>query len=148
MKQQKTTTPKTMERKTIDLIPLGEKWRELIKGYEPYDGASVVNAFEDYVTLSEQPLSLGVFVPCKDGKVLNEPAGIKSKAFIEAESRLIFEGWSVVEGNTSVDILIEHKEMNYKMQFYTDGVTITGLGRFGRPTTIEDLMNFGLKVFE
>ena len=50
-------------RKTIDLIPLGEKWRELKGDVASINWNGLILDFDRYVTLSEQPLSIGMFVP-------------------------------------------------------------------------------------
>ena len=150
-------------RKTIDLIPLGEKWRKLkLKHTEKSMVAMppIYRAFNKYVTLSEHKPTLGDYVRCnKDGKVLEEYDGPISnweskeqhdrwKEYQEAESRLIFEGWRVFEQHQFGHYTqVIHDESGVIIQFTKGGNTllITGHKVINQ---VSDLMGLGLKVFE
>ena len=109
--------------------------------YEAY------NAILKYANFLSQPLTLGMFVPCLDGVVLEEPLDWRNKnsplykpykcqQYQQAKERVLFEGVQVIEDRT---LFVNSKEIG----MFTDGKFIY----FG-VSTIEDLVKYNPTLTE
>lgn len=153
-------------RKTIDLIPLGEKWRELKTTLAHGEGLVQPNdmcqAFDNYVTLSEQTLSLWQFVPFDEaeGEVYADhetviktfTTGLQKLQYKAALDRVVFEGWKYMGLFSDNDCYVAHPDTGLSVVFNSDGGKL--LRKPNSPieseyiNQVSDLMGLGLKVFE
>lgn len=145
-------------RKKIDLIPLGEKWREI---RDVADCGLAIGAMDEYVTLSEQRLSLGQFVRCnKRGEVYADhetviktlTTGLQKLQYKAALDRVVFEGWKYMGLFSDNDCYVAHPDTGLSVVFNSDGGKL--LRKPNSPieseyiNQVSDLMGLGLKVFE
>jgi hypothetical protein len=134
--------------KKIELVPLRDKWKELLKEF-PSMNANIVTRFDKYVVFTEQPLKLGMFVPCdEEGNLLEKPREFSERGrFVKdrsldklkeqyqvAKERVIFDGFEVVTNDIYVMVSTE----KVTVTFFSNG-DITD-------SSISDLTGKGLKV--
>lgn len=151
--------------KTIELVKCEDYLLKYSTEYsEIMASQHVLEDAINYARLLNQPLTLGMFVPCdEDGNFLEKPKTFKTvdsnglpdvgwnekelQEYYEALDRVIFEGFEVLYSGRK-NIVIENEGRYCSLTFLKNGSVVPKefQNEYGNYKTISDLCGYGLKI--